>query len=139
MEREVQEIMQEIDVMGGSVKSIEEGYMQDQIAQSAYRYQRDIEEGRKVIVGLNRFEGGSETEPPVMKIDDQIRNLQIERLQQLRSKRDSAIAQDCLGRIEKAAHGNENLMPLVIEAVEQYCTLGEIADVLRKVFGEHRQ
>ncbi|MEY2649194.1 MAG: hypothetical protein RL282_1907 [Bacteroidota bacterium] len=139
MEKEILEIMQEIEAMGGSVKAIEEGFMQDQIAQSAYRYQKDIEEGRKLIVGLNRFEGGSKTEPPVMKIDDNIRNMQIERLQQLRLKRDAAKAQECLDRIEKAAKGNENLMPLVIEAVEQYCTLGEIAGVLRNVFGEHRQ
>jgi methylmalonyl-CoA mutase N-terminal domain/subunit len=139
MEKEILEIMQEIEAMGGSVKAIEEGFMQDQIAQSAYRYQKDIEEGRKLIVGLNRFEGGSKTEPPVMKIDDNIRNMQIERLQQLRLKRDATKAQECLDRIEKAAKGNENLMPLVIEAVEHYCTLGEIAGVLRNVFGEHRQ
>lgn len=139
MEKEILEIMQEVEAVGGSVKAIEEGFMQEQIAQSAYRYQMDIEEGRKLIVGLNRFEGGSETEPPVMKIDDNIRNRQIERLQQLRLKRDATKAQECLDRIEKAAKGNENLMPLVIEAVEHYCTLGEIAGVLRNVFGEHRQ
>jgi methylmalonyl-CoA mutase N-terminal domain/subunit len=139
MEKEILEIMQEVEAMGGSVKAIEEGFMQEQIAQSSYRYQMDIEEGRKLIVGLNRFEGGSETEPPVMKIDDNIRIRQIERLQQLRLKRDATKAQECLDRIEKAAKGNENLMPLVIEAVEHYCTLGEIAGVLRNVFGEHRQ
>lgn len=139
MEKGIREIMDEIEERGGSVKAIEEGLMQEQIAQSAYRYQQEIESGHKVIVGLNRFEGGSETEPPIMKIDDSIRQEQCERLLQLRSKRDAAKAQECLDRIEKAAHGKDNLMPLVIEAVECHCTLGEIAGVLRNVFGEHRQ
>jgi methylmalonyl-CoA mutase N-terminal domain/subunit len=139
MENAIREIMVEIDQMGGSVKAIEEGYMQEQIAQSAYRYQKDIEEGRKIIVGLNRFESNAENEIPVMKIDDEIRIVQSDRLKTLRSKRNSTKTEECLHKIEKAAQGYDNLMPLVIEAVEHHCTLGEIAGVLRKVFGEHRQ
>jgi methylmalonyl-CoA mutase N-terminal domain/subunit len=139
MEIAIREIMDEIDQMGGSVKAIEEGFMQEQIAQSAYRYQKDIEEGIKVIVGLNRFEADTNTEIPVMKIDDEIRVVQSDRLRTLRSKRNSTKTKECLDKIEKAAQGDDNLMPLVIEAVENQCTLGEIAGVLRNVFGEHRQ
>jgi methylmalonyl-CoA mutase N-terminal domain/subunit len=139
MESMIREIMQEIEQMGGSVKAIEEGYMQEQIALSAYRYQNDIEEEKKIIVGLNRFTGGTENDIPVMRIDDQIRIVQCDRLKALRSKRDATKAQICLEQIEHAAKGEQNLMPLVIEAVEHYCTLGEIAGVLRSVFGEHRQ
>jgi methylmalonyl-CoA mutase N-terminal domain/subunit len=139
MESMIREIMEDIDKIGGSVKAIEEGYMQEQIALSAYRYQKDIEEEKKIIVGLNRFSGGTENDIPVMKIDDNIRTVQCDRLKTLRSKRDAAKAQICLEMIEKAAKGNQNLMPLIIEAVEHHCTLGEIAGVLRNVFGEHKQ
>jgi methylmalonyl-CoA mutase N-terminal domain/subunit len=139
MESMIREIMEDIDRIGGSVKAIEEGYMQEQIALSAYRYQKDIEEEKKIIVGLNRFSGGAESDIPVMKIDDHIRTVQCDRLKELRSKRDTAKAQKCLEKIEQAAKGNQNLMPLVIEAVEHHCTLGEIAGMLRNIFGEHKQ
>jgi len=139
MESMIREIMEDIDRIGGSVKAIEEGYMQEQIALSAYRYQKDIEEEKKIIVGLNRFSGGTENDIPIMKIDDHIRTVQCDRLKTLRSKRDATKAQICLEMIEKAAKGNQNLMPLVIDAVEHHCTLGEIAGILRNVFGEHKQ
>jgi methylmalonyl-CoA mutase N-terminal domain/subunit len=132
------ELIERIDVMGGAVAAIEQGFMQDEIARSAYRYQQEIESGEKVIVGVNKFavkEGATEE---VFRIDDSIRQVQTERLQTLRAKRDNAAVAALLQRLEAAAHTTENLMPIVVEAVEQYCTLGEIADTLRKVWGEHK-
>ncbi|MEY3349345.1 MAG: hypothetical protein RLY46_1384 [Bacteroidota bacterium] len=139
MEHEVNKLIEYIDQKGGSVKVIEEGYMQEQIAASAYAYQRAIEEKEKIIVGVNQFATQDATNTPVFKIDDQVRVAQVERLKKLKSNRNQQKSLACLSAIKEAAANNTNLMPLVIEAVENYCTLGEISDTLRSVFGEHRQ
>ena len=131
-------IIKKIDAMGGSVAAIEQGYMQDQIASSAYEYQRQIESGEKIIVGVNKFQVVEENKVPGFRIDDSIRLLQAEKLKALKAKRDNAKVADCLQQINRAAVGNTNLMPVVLDAVENYCTLGEIADELRKVFGEFK-
>jgi methylmalonyl-CoA mutase N-terminal domain/subunit len=139
MEHEINKLIQYIDQKGGSVKVIEEGYMQEQIAASAYAYQRAIEEKEKIIVGVNQFATQDATNTPVFKIDDQVRVAQVERLKKLKSNRNQQKSLACLSAIKEAAANNTNLMPLVIEAVENFCTLGEISDTLRSVFGEHRQ
>ena len=139
MEIEIEKLMLQIDKMGGSVASIEKGFMQEQIAASAYKYQRDIEEEKKVVVGVNKFQTTAAAGPKPFRIDDTIREIQIEKINTLKAKRDHMKAMACLSAIENAALGNTNLMPLVIEAVEHHCTLGEIAETLRKVFGEYRQ
>jgi methylmalonyl-CoA mutase N-terminal domain/subunit len=138
MEKEIKKLIAKIDSMGGSVQAIEEGYMQEQISQSAYRYQRDIENQKKTIVGVNRYQGDEEQGFPVMRIDDHIREQQAAKLVQLRAVRDQQKVLDCLKSIELAAMDGSNLMPHVLDAVEQYCTLGEISDTLRRVFGEFR-
>lgn len=138
METAVLEMITQIDKMGGSVQAIEEGHMQEQIAHSAYQYQRDIERQEKIIVGVNQFQGSGDHPFPLTKIDDTIRDLQTAKLQRLKLVRDQQTVVDCLAAIEKAAHDGTNLMPLVLHAVEQYCTLGEISDTLRKVFGEFK-
>jgi methylmalonyl-CoA mutase N-terminal domain/subunit len=112
--------------------------MQEEIARSAYEYQRNIENGDKIIVGVNKFTVEKEAPVPGFKIDDSIRTIQSQKLAALRSKRDQAKVAASLEAITEAAKGTRNLMPLVISAVEAYCTLGEIADTLRNVFGEHR-
>ena len=139
MEVAVNEIMAHIDEMGGSVRAIEEGFMQEQIAQSAYKFQREVEQQIKVVVGVNKFQGAKDPEPTLLKIDDSIRDLQTEKLKKLKSNRDEQKAQQCLNAIEQAAINGNNLMPPVLDAVENYCTLGEIAGKLRNVFGEYRQ
>lgn len=138
IEAKALELIQHIDEMGGSVKAIENGFMQDEIARSAYEYQRNIEKGNKIIVGVNQFTISEEEKVPSLKIDDSIRVAQKERLAQLRTSRNHEKVNECLQKIKQAANSNENLMPLVIDAVEHYCTLGEISDVLRSVFGEYR-
>ncbi|MEY2901859.1 MAG: hypothetical protein RLY89_965 [Bacteroidota bacterium] len=136
--QEATSLMEKIDSMGGAVRAIEEGFMQDEIARSAYAYQRNIESGEKIIVGVNKFQVTETNKVPSFKIDDSIQQIQTEKLQKLRSKRDQQKVDALIEKITLTANTSENLMPIVIEAVENLCTLGEIADSLRKVFGEHR-
>jgi methylmalonyl-CoA mutase N-terminal domain/subunit len=138
IETKAWEIIKKIDAMGGSVAAIEQGYLQDEIAKSAYEYQRQIESGEKIIVGVNKFQNEKSTAPFGFKINDSIRQIQIDQLNALKSRRDNTKVQDCLDKINEAARGNSNLMPFVLDAVENYCTLGEISDELRKVFGEYK-
>jgi methylmalonyl-CoA mutase, N-terminal domain len=138
VEAEAWKLINQIDAMGGSVAAIEAGFMQDEIAKSAYEYQRNIESGQKIIVGVNKFEVKEKNTTPVFKIDDSIQQLQVEKLNKLKENRDNSKAVACLEKINKIVQSTENLMPAVVEAVENYCTLGEIADELRKVFGEYK-
>ncbi len=132
------ELMQQIDQMGGSVAAIETGFMQNKIAESAYAYQKAIESNEKIIVGVNQFRNDSEIDIPILKINESIRQEQIKNLQTLKNNRDHQKVADCLLAIKTAAKEGTNLMPPVIEAVEAFCTLGEISDALRTVFGEYQ-
>jgi methylmalonyl-CoA mutase N-terminal domain/subunit len=138
VEEKAWELVHKIDAMGGSVSAIEAGFMQDEIARSAYEYQRNIESGEKIIVGVNKFTISKENPVPGFKIDDHIRVMQSEKLAALRAKRNNEKVHSCLQQISTAAKNGSNLMPFVIDAVEHYCTLGEIADELRKIFGEYK-
>jgi methylmalonyl-CoA mutase N-terminal domain/subunit len=132
------ELINKIEAMGGSVSAIEQGFMQNEIAASAYAYQQKIESGEKIIVGVNAFKEEQEVTPPSFAIDDNIRQVQIQKLNELRAKRNNEMVATCLKNIKDHATNNKNLMPVVIDAVENYCTLGEISDVLRLVFGEYK-
>ncbi len=132
------DLIAQIDGMGGAVAAIEAGFMQEEIARAAYTYNRSIERGEKVIVGINKFSGAEEEKPPVFRIDDSIRGTQSEQLSRLRNARAADGATAALAAIHEAAISGTNLMPPVIAAVEAHCTLGEIADVLRGVWGEYR-
>jgi methylmalonyl-CoA mutase N-terminal domain/subunit len=140
--QQVQEAAQKyidtIDAMGGAVAAIESGYMQEQIAQSAYKYQRAIESGEKIIVGVNKFIAKETVPTPILKIDDSIREVQTKKLKKLRASRNNEVVQQRLLAIREAAATDRNIMPFVVEAVSDYCTLGEIADALRSVFGEYK-
>ncbi|MDE3184169.1 MAG: methylmalonyl-CoA mutase [Bacteroidota bacterium] len=138
VEKEAWKIIGTIDAIGGSVNAIDEGFMQNEISQSAYVYQQKIERKEKIIVGVNSFISDNEIAPPSFKVDDSIRTVQINKLKALKEKRDNAKVTDCLENIKEHAIKNKNLMPVVIEAVENLCTLGEIADTLRQVFGEYK-
>ena len=130
-------LMDKIDQMGGSVEAIEQGFMQDEIAASAYAHQRGIESGERKSVGVNVFISEEANDTPVFRIDESIRTIQSEKLTSLRSRRDADKAATALADIDAAARSGANLMPVVITAVEANCTLGEIADCLRNVFGEY--
>jgi methylmalonyl-CoA mutase, N-terminal domain len=138
VEEKAWELIEKIDAMGGSVSAIEQGFIQDEIARSAYEYQRQIERGEKIIVGVNKFKVSQEESIPVLKIDDSIRDHQIAKLKELKETRNKEQVINCLKTIQEKAVEGGNLMPPVIEAVESYCTLGEISDVLRSVFGEYK-
>ena len=138
LEQKTEELIDKINEMGGSVPAIEQGFMQNEIARSAYEYQKKIENKEKIIVGLNMFQAEEENPIPGFKVDDNIRTQQILKLKALKAKRDNKKVNECLQTIQDKATTGENLMPAVIEAVESYSTLGEIADVLRKVFGEQK-
>jgi methylmalonyl-CoA mutase N-terminal domain/subunit len=138
VEEKAWQLMDKIDAMGGSVSAIEEGFIQDEIARSAYDYQRQIETGEKIIVGVNKFQINESNKPAAFKIDDSIRVVQSQKLAALRANRDQEKAKQSLLEISRRAVSGENLMPVVIEAVENHCTLGEIADELRNIFGEYK-
>jgi methylmalonyl-CoA mutase N-terminal domain/subunit len=137
VEKKAWDYIHRIDEMGGAVSAIEAGFIQQEIADSAYRYQRDIEKGDKVIVGQNKY---TIKEPPfgkVFSIDDSIRTLQMDKLKALKDSRDAGAVSLALRNLKQAATDGSNLMPFILTAVEAYSTLGEISDVLREVFGEY--
>ncbi len=138
VEEAATKLMAKIEAMGGSVSAIEQGFIQNEIARSAYDYQRKIETGEKIIVGVNKFQSNNDVKIPLLKVDDSIRQVQAEKLRTLRHNRDNAKTDQLLQILNDKASSGENLMPAVLEAVEHKCTLGEIADTLREVFGEHK-
>ncbi|MFZ9172014.1 MAG: methylmalonyl-CoA mutase family protein, partial [Sediminibacterium sp.] len=136
VESKAWELIAKIDAMGGSVAAIESGFMQDEIAKSAYAYQKEIESGEKIIVGVNTFTIDEAPTTIAFKIDDNIRQVQIDKINNLKQNRDNTKVTACLDAIITAAKGTQNIMPLVVEAVEHKATLGEISNALRSVFGE---
>ena len=138
IERLAYQYIQIIDSMGGSVEAIEQGYMQNEIANSAYQYQKQIEQNEKVIIGVNKFVQTEQANTNLLKIDDAIRKVQIEKLQQLKNERNNELVHQHLTALSTAAKSDLNLMPHILNAVESYATLGEIADELRLVFGEYK-
>ena len=138
MESKTLDLIQQVDDMGGAVASIESGWMQNRISDSAYKYQKDIESKEKIIVGVNEYQTEETTKIPIFKIDASIQEAQIQKIKALKANRDNVVASACLAAIKDAAITGQNIMPPVIAAVEANCTLGEIADVLRGVFGEYQ-
>lgn len=139
IEERAQAYLDQIDAMGGAVRAIELGFPQGEIQQSAYQYQQEIEARARIVVGMNAYTIEDEPVPPLLRIDPDLERQQVARVQALRAQRNNAQVQAVLQRLEHAARGSENLMPLLIAAVECYATLGEIADTLRAVFGEHQE
>src|SRR5262252_3414673 len=139
MEKRALEYIRRIDEMGGIVRAVEEGYPQKEIGESAYRYQREVEEGERLIVGVNAFQSDREEPIQILKIDEKVAEDQVARLKQVKSERNSAAVSKALAKVEAACRGSENLMPPVLEAVKAYATLGEISDVFRKVWGQYRE
>jgi methylmalonyl-CoA mutase N-terminal domain/subunit len=138
MERRAAKIIERIDELGGMVRAIDEGYPQKAIAASAFRHQRELERRERFIVGVNKYEEDEEPPIPTLKIDPEVERAQIERIRKLREDRDASAATAALAQVEAAAAGTDNLVPPIIDAVEQGVTLGEICDVFRKVFGVYR-
>jgi len=131
--------IRKIDEMGGAVAAIEQGYVQREIQESAYKYQREIEKDERVVVGVNQFQVEEEKPSDLLRVNPAVRDNQIEKLNRLKAQRDDRKVREGLDRLKQAAEGSDNLLPDIVDAVKAYATLGEICDVLREVFGEHRQ
>ncbi len=131
------ELIAQIDGMGGSVKAIEAGFIQERIARSAYEFQKRIETKEDIIVGVNEFTEKEEQTADILKIDPALETDQVAKVQAMREKRDAVLAEKAIASVEQTARDGGNLMPTIINAVESYSTLGEIADAMRRVFGEY--
>ena len=138
IEQRAQEYLDRIEDIGGAVAAIESGYLQQEIQEAAVRQQQEIEEGRRVVVGVNKFRNEEEQPKTIFRVDTEAANAQIERLRRLRAERDSEAVQAALARLNEVARGDDNLLPLILDAVKVYATLGEICGELRQVFGEYR-
>ncbi len=139
LEAAANEYLREIEAMGGTLAAIESGYQQRQIQESSYHVQRAVENGSKVVVGVNKFRDEETSTPPLQRIDPEGERRQVARVQKVRAERNPAVWAATLARLEEAARGNENLLPPIIDAVKAYATVGEICDRLRGIWGEHRE
>lgn len=139
IEEKVLQYIQKIDQMGGAVRAIENKFYQSEIANAAYEYQKAIENKEKIIVGVNDFLTKEKVQPEVMKIDQSVRDNQINRLSELKKKRNSDKVNSTLISLKRSSTGKDNLMPRILDAVEAYATVGEISDILRSVWGEYRE
>jgi len=139
LESHAMEYIDRIDEMGGALAAIEQGFQQREIQESSYRTQKDIEAAKKVVVGVNKFVSPYPEITGLLRVDPKEAEKQRQRLESLRSRRDSDRVSQALDRLKTAASGTENTMPAVIDCVETYATLGEICDVLRGVFGEQQE
>ena len=139
IENRALEYIHRIDEMGGATKAIESGFMQGEIADSAYRYQKEVEQKEKIIVGLNEFTIEETPFTDILKISPEVEQYQKEKVNRVRGQRDPHKVKDSLDKLKKAAQGTENLMPPILAAVKGYATIGEISDVLREIFGEHKE
>jgi len=131
--------LEKIDAMGGMLRAIERGYVQQEIQNAAYEFQQAVDRLEAVVVGVNRFTTEEEHAVPIFHVDEAIERKQVERLRALRARRDAQAWRAALGRVEAAARTGDNLMPHIVSAVEAYATVGEISDALRKVFGEYKE
>ena len=140
MEKRAQQILDKIGQLGGIIRAVEEGYPQREIAESAYQFQREIESGERKIVGVNSFKSDVEEPLSILKIEDKVAQGQIERLQAVKRSRSQSTVQEKLRAVEAACRDEKkNLMHPVLDAVKAYCTLGEVCDVFRKVWGAYRE
>lgn len=139
LEERAEEYLQRIEAMGGMLRAIETGFVQREIQDAAYRYQRALEKGDEIVVGLNKFVIEEESSVPTLRIDPAIEEEQIKRVRALRERRDAAVAKTKLKNLEDAARGTENLLPRILACVEADVTVGEISSCLRQVWGEYRE
>lgn len=139
IEERAHDYLKKIDAMGGMLRAIETGYVQREIQEAAYRYQRAVESNEQIVVGVNRFQSEAEASVETLRIDPAIETAQVERLRALRDRRDTHAATSALDQLEAAARGSENLLPYILRAVEALATVGEISGRLRSVWGEYRE
>jgi methylmalonyl-CoA mutase N-terminal domain/subunit len=137
LERQAQQYMDQIDAMGGSVAAIEQGWMQNQIAEASWKYQQEVDEKREIIVGVNEYTEDAEQRPAIFSVDKRLVEHQLKRLKHHREERDATRVAASLANLKDVSRGTDNLMPPILEAVRAYATLGEICGAMREVFGEY--
>ncbi len=138
-EKRARAYIEKIRAMGGIIRAVEEGFPQREIGDSAYRHQREVESGERVIVGVNKFKTAQGAAIPILKIEEVVTRAQLERLASVKRSRNAAAVKERLAAVERASRDGKNVMPSVIDAVKAYCTLGEICDVFRAVWGQFRE
>jgi methylmalonyl-CoA mutase, N-terminal domain len=138
LERRAIDEMEKIEKMGGAVEAIDSGYYHKAILDEAYKWEQQVNDGERVVVGVNKYRDDEEPTPEYFRVDQTMADQQRDKLERLRADRDSAAAEQALARLRAAAKGDDNLMPAIIEAVHAYCTLGEISGAMREVFGEYK-
>jgi methylmalonyl-CoA mutase, N-terminal domain len=139
IEKRASDYLEKIDAMGGMLKAIERGYVQQEIQNAAYEYQQAVDRHEAVVVGVNRFQLGEEKSVPIQRIDPDLEAKQVERVRAVRAKRDPKTWQSAIKAVEDTARTGENLMPRILAAVEAHATVGEISDAMRKVYGEYKE
>jgi methylmalonyl-CoA mutase N-terminal domain/subunit len=139
IEKRARQYLDKIDALGGMLKAIEQGYIQQEIQNASYEYQQRVDRLEQLVVGVNAFQVDHENPVPLQKIDESLERKQVERLRALREKRDKGVWNSAMLGIEDAARQGDNLMPSIIKAVESNCTVGEISDAMRKIFGEYKE
>jgi methylmalonyl-CoA mutase N-terminal domain/subunit len=139
IEEEATKYLDRIEDMGGALRAIEMGYQQREIQEASYRYQMSVDNSHRTVVGVNQFRTDEEEQPEILRVRPEVVRRQAERLNRVRAERDNGKAQQLLGMLDEAARSETNLMPVFIECVENYVTIGEICQVLRGVFGEQRE
>ncbi len=139
MEEECLAYFRRIDELGGVIPAIRRGFFQSEIADAAYRYQREIDSGRRGVIGVNRYAAKTPLEIPILEMDPHGEARHLERLNRVRATRDNALVQQRLVALREAAQGEDNLMPPILDCVRAYATIGEMCDVLRDVFGVYRE
>ncbi len=139
LKRRANQYLEKISAMGGMLKAIERGYVQQEIQNASYEYQQSVDRKEQVVVGVNAFQVGQEKPVPLQKIGEALERRQVERLRAFRARRDAARAAAALRKVEDTARGGDNLMPAIITAVEDGCTVGEVSDAMRAVFGEYKE
>jgi len=139
IEKKAVDYIEKIEAMGGAIKAIESGYIQGEIGESAYQYQKEIERKKRIVVGLNQFQIEEGPLKEILRIRPEVEQYQKEKLAKVKKERDNKIVKETLAALKKAAQGSENIVPHTLGAVKAYATLGEISDTLREVFGEYRE
>ncbi len=138
LEEKANEYLGKIEDLGGAVAAIESGYMQREVQEAAWRQQREVDEGRRVIVGVNKFQHEGEEPKPIFRVEPEVERAQLQRLRAVRVERDDATVRAALAALSEAAQGESNLVPPILDAVRAYATMGEMCGVLREVFGDYR-
>src|SRR5437870_704580 len=139
IEERVVDYLDKIDALGGTLRAIEFGYIQREIQNSAYEFQRAVENSDAIVVGVNRFQSDEHAKVKTLRVDPVIEMAQIERLRSLRRRRDAFVTEATLAKLEEAAHGNENVLPRILDCVEALATVGEMSNCLRQVWGEYSE